>query len=72
MLKQIAILEVKRAEKSFSLHLPEGTNLGELHDVLHEMLGDIIGRIQEAQKVVAPAEKTEIKEVEAIPEPDPA
>lgn len=57
MLKTEALLEVKREDRIYTLSLPNNVHLGEVHDVLHEMLNFVIVKINEASKAVKPAEE---------------
>lgn len=54
MLKTVSILEEKIGEKIAALHLDSTMTLGEVHDALHKMLVDIVGRIEAAAKAAAP------------------
>jgi predicted metal-dependent hydrolase len=62
MLKQQVILEVKRDSRTYQLQLPEGCNLGEVHDVLYEMRNHIISRINDLVKQDAPKELEQPKQ----------
>ena len=59
MLKSIAILEFKKNERVYQLHLPPESPLGEVHDVLMEARQFVIDRINEAVKPAKPAEEIE-------------
>jgi hypothetical protein len=37
MIKQETILEVHRDDRIYRLHLPQGAELGEIHDILFEI-----------------------------------
>ena len=61
MIKQQGLLEIKKGENVYQLHLPPGyaCPLGEVHDVLHEMKVFIVDLImksnQPPQESQAPA-----------------
>lgn len=57
--ENISVLEVKKNEKVYKLHLPNNTNLGELHDVLFEMREIVVSKINEILASQKPAEKVE-------------
>ena len=61
MLKQFAVLEVRRGDKIYSLHLPSEAALGEVHDVLFEMRSFVIDKIN----VAVEADKPKKLETEA-------
>jgi hypothetical protein len=74
MLKTVSILEEKIGEKIAALHLDATMTLGEVHDALHKMLADIVGRIEAAAKAAAPeavaavvAQPATVAPVEAAP-----
>ena len=62
MLKNQVILEVEKNGKKYALHLPEGSTLGEAHDVIYQMRTFVVERIQEAFKADAPKELEQPKE----------
>ncbi len=53
MIKTINVIEVKRYEKIFSLHIENSSTLGEVFDVLCEMRSFIVEKINEATKMDA-------------------
>jgi len=59
MIKTQAILEIKRGERVYQLHLPADCPLGEVHDVVHEMKMHVV-------QMIADRAKAEVKE----PEPE--
>lgn len=61
MLKQFALLEIKRGEKIYSLQLPPDAPLGEVHDVLFEMRSFVVSKINSAIE----ADKPKTPEAEA-------
>lgn len=63
MLKQQVILEVKKDDRSYQLHLPENCPLGEVHDVLFQMRCYVVDRINESQKADAPKEESKVEEL---------
>ena len=64
MIKNNLILEVKREERVYQLHLPSDSPLGEVHDVLHEMKMFIVKTMTEraSQEVGEPKEDEKVKE----------
>lgn len=56
MLKTNAILEVTKEDRTYTLTLPANSMLGEVHDVLHNMLSFVLQKINEAAQTVKPAE----------------
>ena len=50
MIKNQTVLEVKKGERIYQLSLSSESPLGELFDVLMEMRGFVIERLQEASK----------------------
>ena len=50
MIKNQTVLEVKKGERIYQLSLSSERPLGELFDVLMEMRGFVIERLQEASK----------------------
>ncbi len=46
-IKQTAALEVQKDGRVYTLLLPSGANLGEIHDVLFDMRTEIIAKIGE-------------------------
>lgn len=63
MLKNQAVLEVEKNGKKYQLHLPEGSTLGEAHDVIFQFRSFVVDRIQEALKQDQPKEPEAPKEV---------
>ena len=61
MLKQSVMLEVKKNERVYQLHLPADCPLGEVHDALFEMRSYVVDKINEAQKIDKPQEPVEAK-----------
>ena len=57
MLKQQTILEVKKNDRIYQLHLSNDSPLGECFDVLREMQFYILSRIEEATKSLKPTEE---------------
>ncbi len=64
MIRTNTVLEIKRGERAYTLHLPAEAPLGELHDVLHEMKIIIVKTIAERaqQEVVEPQEPVKQEE----------
>ena len=55
MIKQETILEANRDDRIYRLHLPQGAELGEIHDILFEMrlfiAAQIDHKIQQEQQL---------------------
>lgn len=63
-IKQMGLVEVKKGENTYQLHLPPGVAcpLGEVHDVLHEMkqfIVDMIVKSNQPQQETPVETKTE-------------
>lgn len=57
MLKQKLIFEVKRDERIYSLEIPSGCNLGEVHDVIFAMKQWVIDQMNQVHMAEKPQEK---------------
>lgn len=60
MLNQLTTLEVKIGERIYKLLCAIDSPLGEVHDVLCQMKGFVVGKINEANKAEQPAIEPEI------------
>lgn len=58
MLKQKLILEEKREDRVYSLEIPSGCNLGEVHDVIFSMKQWVIDQMINAQAAEKPKENS--------------
>lgn len=50
MIKQQAILEIKKDDRTYQFHLSPDSPLGEVFDILCEMRAFVINRLNEASK----------------------
>jgi diadenosine tetraphosphate (Ap4A) HIT family hydrolase len=66
MLKSIANLEIKKENGVYTLLIPLNANIGELHDVLHEMKDFVINKILEVQKAAKEVKKESPKDPESV------
>lgn len=62
MIKQKTVLEVKIAERVYSLECAPDSPLGELHDCLSQMKNYVIDRMQQAEKPVEVKEAVPVEE----------
>jgi len=65
MIKQQVILEVKRDERIYQLHLPANSPLGEVHDILFQMRSYIVEQINESLKIDQPKENQKTSQEES-------
>lgn len=52
MHKQENVFEIKKNDRFYRMHIPSDAPLGEIHDVLREMLSYLINMMQERAKPV--------------------
>jgi hypothetical protein len=64
MLKQQLMLETLKNEKPYRMEFPEGTTWGDLYDVLSNMKGFVVNKINEENE--ASKNKTEEKPPEQV------
>jgi hypothetical protein len=67
MIKNIALLEIAKEDRIYTLMLPNNASLGELHDVLFQMRSFVIDRINEAVKADQPKAPEEVAPVPETP-----
>ena len=61
MIKSQTMLEIKKNERTYQLHLSSESPLGEIHDVLHEMVGFIVNTMNQRVK---PKEEEKVIQIE--------
>ncbi len=59
MLKQAAILEIVKEDRVYTFQLPNNAPIGEVHDVLFQMRGFVIEKMNEAMNASKPQEVSE-------------
>ena len=62
MLKNEAVLEIKKNDRVYRFYLDNGSPLGEVYDVLYEMRSFVFQKISEAQNQAKPEEKQACQE----------
>ena len=62
--KTQAVVEVKKNDRIYSLVLPGDAPLGEILDVIYDLRGLVVEKINESQKVDAPRAVEEEKKTE--------
>lgn len=63
MLKQAAILEIRREDRIYWLTLPNNAPIGELHDVIFQMRSFVVDKINETINADKPKEVQEPENV---------
>lgn len=66
MLKQKLVIEVKRVDRLYSLEIPSGCSLGEVHDVIFEMKQFVLDQMNQVHMAEKTKEQPQQAPVESV------
>lgn len=56
MIKKCLDFSIQRGERVYSLHVPDGSPVGELYDVVYEILQAVVAHARDVAQKAAPQE----------------